>query len=224
MLAMVVCAQNAMSRAGLASMAASPENQVVEAFESLDALDRWLQNGLADLVLLELSTTTNKDVIELARTVEATSSEDAVPFLLLLDSATLEETLADLLQTGLLSSGWVSILPTTISTAELKAAIAATSCGLVVIHPEIAEYLFELSPQFSHSDVDLEALVEPLTPRETEVLNQLANGLTNKAIAQNLHISEHTVKFHISTLFSKLGADSRTEAVTVGIRAGLVAL
>ena len=62
------------------------------------------------------------------------------------------------------------------------------------------------------------------TTREIEVLNQLAAGLSNKAIASDLGISEHTVKFHISAILSKLGAASRTEAVTVGIRAGLVML
>ncbi|MEO1093708.1 MAG: LuxR C-terminal-related transcriptional regulator [Cyanobacteria bacterium J06638_28] len=66
--------------------------------------------------------------------------------------------------------------------------------------------------------------MEPLTPREVEVRNQLAAGLSNKAIASALDISEYTVKFHISAVLSKLGAASRTEAVAVGIRAGLVRL
>ncbi|MEO8083406.1 MAG: response regulator transcription factor [Ardenticatenales bacterium] len=61
---------------------------------------------------------------------------------------------------------------------------------------------------------------EPLTPREREVLVQVANGLSNRQIAHALLISDNTVKFHLSTLFSKLGASSRTEAVTAGLRRG----
>ena len=66
--------------------------------------------------------------------------------------------------------------------------------------------------------------VQPLTPREVEVLHMLAEGLGNKTIARRLGISEHTVKFHVGSIFSKLNASSRTEAVTVGVRQGLVML
>ncbi len=66
--------------------------------------------------------------------------------------------------------------------------------------------------------------VERLTPREVEVLGMLAEGLGNKEIASCLMISEHTVKFHVSSIFAKLGASSRTEAVTQGIRRGLIML
>ena len=65
-------------------------------------------------------------------------------------------------------------------------------------------------------------LVEPLTRREIEVLQLLAAGLGNKEIASRLHISEHTAKFHVASIMSKLGAATRTEAVTLGIRRGLV--
>jgi DNA-binding NarL/FixJ family response regulator len=65
---------------------------------------------------------------------------------------------------------------------------------------------------------------EPLTPREIEVLRMLAEGDANKAIAWKLGISEHTVKFHVSSIMSKLGAASRTEAAATGIRQGLVLL
>ena len=65
---------------------------------------------------------------------------------------------------------------------------------------------------------------EPLTPREMEVLQKLASGLTNKAIAYDLGISEHTVKYHVGSILTKLDASSRTEAVTVGVRRGLIAL
>src|SRR5688572_5150966 len=65
---------------------------------------------------------------------------------------------------------------------------------------------------------------EPLTARESEVLGLLGGGLSNKMIARELHISEHTVKFHISSLYSKLGVSNRAEAVGQGARHGLISL
>jgi DNA-binding NarL/FixJ family response regulator len=67
-----------------------------------------------------------------------------------------------------------------------------------------------------------EDLSEEITARETDVLRMLAEGRVNKDIAARLGISEHTVKFHISSILAKLGASTRTEAVTVGIRRGLI--
>ncbi|PYQ50015.1 MAG: hypothetical protein DMF59_12025 [Acidobacteria bacterium] len=65
---------------------------------------------------------------------------------------------------------------------------------------------------------------ERLTARELEVLEVLAEGLSNKAIAARLQISEHTVKFHVSSIFAKLGAENRTDAVRRGVRGGLITL
>jgi DNA-binding NarL/FixJ family response regulator len=67
-----------------------------------------------------------------------------------------------------------------------------------------------------------DTLAEALTPREQEVLSLVAAGLSNKEMAARLDISEHTVKFHVASILGKLGAGSRTEAVTLGIRRGLV--
>jgi DNA-binding NarL/FixJ family response regulator len=69
-----------------------------------------------------------------------------------------------------------------------------------------------------------EPLIEPLTDREIEVLQLLAQGLANKQIAAELGISEHTVKFHVSGIYTRLGAASRTEAVRLGVRQGLIVL
>jgi len=68
------------------------------------------------------------------------------------------------------------------------------------------------------------ALVEPLTPRESEVLQLLAQGLPNKAIAERLRISDHTAKFHVNAILGKLGAQTRTEAIVHAARLGLVLL
>ena len=71
---------------------------------------------------------------------------------------------------------------------------------------------------------ETEAAVSILTPREIEVLSRLAEGSPNKIIAHELGISEHTAKFHVAQILSKLQAGSRTEAVTAGLRMGIVHL
>ena len=105
------------------------------------------------------------------------------------------------------------VLPTDSSAEELTAAIHALSQGLIVGAPAL---LFESeSEPLEHG---------PLSERETEVLGLLAKGLANKQIAVALGISEHTVKFHVSSIYTKLNVTNRTEAVRAGLRGGWVAL
>lgn len=105
------------------------------------------------------------------------------------------------------------ILPTDASAEELTAAVHALSQGLIVGTPTL---LFESeSEPLSHG---------PLTDRESEVLGLLAKGLANKQIAVALGISEHTVKFHVSSIYAKLNVTNRTEAVREGLRGGWIAL
>ena len=105
------------------------------------------------------------------------------------------------------------VLPTEASAEELIAAIHALSQGLVVGSPTL---LFES---------DNEPLERgPLTERESEVLGLLSKGLANKQIAVTLGISEHTVKFHVSSIYTKLNVTNRTEAVRAGLRGGWIAL
>ena len=107
------------------------------------------------------------------------------------------------------------ILPTDASAEELTAAIHALAQGLIV---GTSTLLFE-------SDYENEPLSHgPLTDRESEVLGLVAKGLANKQIAVALGISEHTVKFHVSSIYSKLNVTNRTEAVREGLRGGWVAL
>ena len=103
---------------------------------------------------------------------------------------------------------------------EIVAAIQASVVGLVVLLPDALHSV--LSPIPSGDQPELESSDQILTPREIEVLRMIAEGLGNKEIAFKLKISDHTVKFHISSIFAKLGASSRTEAVTIGIRGGLI--
>ncbi len=101
---------------------------------------------------------------------------------------------------------------------RLAAAVTAVAHGLAVFDPALATALAPVREPAS------EALPEALTPRELEVLRLLAEGLSNKAIARRLEISEHTVKFHTNAIISKLGAQSRTEAVVRATRQGLILL
>ncbi|MCF2970584.1 response regulator transcription factor [Synechococcus sp. Nb3U1] len=106
---------------------------------------------------------------------------------------------------------------------EIRQAVQAAVAGLWVIHPDHLRWSVALSLT-SAGNSALGETPPQLTPREIEVLTLLAEGSGNKTIAKQLHISEHTVKFHITSLFNKLGATSRTEAVTAGIKLGLILL
>ena len=114
------------------------------------------------------------------------------------------------------------VLPADVGEDELHAAVLAVAEGLWVGAPGLVEGLMRL-PRGGEA-LGEESLSEPLTSREKEVLQHMAEGLANKQIALLLSISEHTVKFHLSSLYVKLGVSSRTEAVRRGIELGLISL
>ena len=120
----------------------------------------------------------------------------------------------------LLRSGVRAILSRESDAADVLSAIYAAYDGLVLLSTATADSLAGVFGDHL-AEVDDE-LSEEITSRETEVLRMLAEGLVNKDIAARLGISEHTVKFHISSILDKLGASTRTEAVTLGIRRGLI--
>ena len=115
-----------------------------------------------------------------------------------------------------LRAGTRAVLPKQSSVTQIVAAIEAAAAGLIVLPPGDLDGLL-VTPRSA-------SLTEPLTPREIEVLGMLAEGQSNKAIAHRMGISEHTVKFHVTSIMGKLNAGSRTEAVTLGIRQGLIML
>ena len=117
--------------------------------------------------------------------------------------------------TTLIQQGARGVLPPTSSPLEIRAALEAAAAGLVVL---------PVSPKTDKEELGNAHLDALLTAREKEVLQLLAEGVGNKEIAWRLHITEHTVKFHVSSLMTKLAAGSRTEAVTQGIRRGYVSL
>lgn len=105
---------------------------------------------------------------------------------------------------------------------EIAAAVHAVGEGLWVGAPGMVKTL--MRPQRRGDGPGEESVIESLTPREREVLQLMAEGLANKQIAMRLSISEHTVKFHLSSLYGKLGVASRTEAVKRGLGLGLISL
>jgi len=121
-----------------------------------------------------------------------------------------------------LRHGARAVLPREAQAEEIVAAIEGVAAGLVVLHPDLASGLTPHLVPVAHPLRASE--VESLTPREIEVLGMLAEGAGNKNIARRLGISEHTVKFHVGSILGKLGASSRTEAVTLGVRQGLILL
>jgi len=115
-----------------------------------------------------------------------------------------------------LRSGARAVLPEDAPPQQIIAAIYAAAAGLAVVPAN------ESAPLLPHAS--LEQATEPLTAREMDVIEMLAEGLSNKAIAHRLSISEHTVKTHVTSILAKLGVTSRTEAVSQAIRRGLVML
>jgi DNA-binding NarL/FixJ family response regulator len=115
-----------------------------------------------------------------------------------------------------LRAGARGVLSRSVNPERLGRAAAAVAAGLTVLDPALAgDFLRPPEPARS---------LEPLTPREREVLALLAEGLGNKAIAARLGISEHTAKFHVNGILAKLGVDSRAEAIVRAARLGLVVL
>ncbi len=111
-----------------------------------------------------------------------------------------------------------ALLPRDASAAGILAAVEAAAAGMAVVAPADLEGLIRAGPQAPA------APETALTPREMEVLRLMAEGAANKNIAWKLSISEHTVKFHVASIFAKLNAGTRTEAVTQGVRRGLILL
>jgi DNA-binding NarL/FixJ family response regulator len=156
-----------------------------------------------DVLLLEIEDPNDHDWSALA--------DLPIPVLVLLDSSD-PASLGSLLRSGIRGAISSDATP-----EEIESAILAVGAGLVVT---TTASLAELLPQHPAT----QELAEPLSDRELEVLDLVAEGLSNKLIAQALSISEHTVKTHVASIFGKLGASSRTEAVSQAIRRGLVML
>jgi DNA-binding NarL/FixJ family response regulator len=119
------------------------------------------------------------------------------------------------------TSGWRALglcaaLPLQATPGEVAAAVRAVRAGLLVVHPEALAPAVRAAARHTARQV--------LTSREREILELIAEGANNRRVAARLAISRHTVKFHVASILVKLGARSRTEAVTLGLRAGVLAV
>jgi NarL family two-component system response regulator YdfI len=119
-----------------------------------------------------------------------------------------------------LRRGARAVLPLDASSAELGAMLDAVAAGLAVMPPALAAG----PPARANRRLGADKSPQPLTPREVEILELLASGLGNKAIAARLGISGHTVKTHVVSLFEKLEVSTRAEAVAAGVRRGILML
>jgi DNA-binding NarL/FixJ family response regulator len=207
-----IVAASPLVRAGLENILAAQRVEVVGALSSVELLADYLDEGEVDVVVVDVSGEQLETVLGAIHQLELISAAAVV----LLADHPAPGFLADAVRMGI-----GAILPTGASPEQLVAAMQATMTGLVVIDRGDIDSTFPAArPVFR----PFAELPEPLTPREGEVLQMLASGLANKEIATRLAISEHTVKFHVASILGKFGAASRTEAVALGIRHGLVLL
>lgn len=215
MMRVLVAATNPIVRAGLESIVrTNPDLLAIGSSADSATLAMAIATHNPDVVLIELSLPEGEPVSE---KLVALAGVGELPIAILIDTED-RDRLPELLRSGV-----KAILPRSASAEEILQAVEAVATGLVVLHPDAIDLLLTLLPM-SERVVEATPPLQALTSREIEVLGMLAEGLGNKAIAKRLGISEHTVKFHVSSIFSKLNASSRTEAVTLGARQGLIML
>ena len=208
MIRVAILAPTLAVRAGLRTWLTSDE-QVEVVAEAATLAELGTLPPETDILVALAEATSRPDLEELTCQVDPTPA-----VLFLTDEPRDAQTLA-----GLPLRAW-GVLPLDASEEELLVSIYALYQGLMISTPAFVQPLIGQAISAAPG----EHLVEELTEREMEVLDLLAEGLANKQIALELTISEHTVKFHVSSIYTKLGATNRTEAVRIGARLGLIAL
>jgi DNA-binding NarL/FixJ family response regulator len=210
----LVVADYPLARAGLAALLGGFDDLLVVGQAAGAAAWSADVDGLApDVVVLDLAADDEEGLERLARGLAA---RPALAGVVLAAGGGDGDGLAEALGAGVRA-----YLPREAGGEELAAAIRAATAGLLVLHPAPAAPLLERlldRPRPLAGD----GPAEPLTPRELEVVQALAGGLTNRAIARRLGVSENTVKFHVSSILTKLDAASRAEAVALAARRGLL--
>jgi NarL family two-component system response regulator YdfI len=199
----LLAAASTVRRAGLEALVKkAPLLQLAGSLHNALAVAQYAAQLQPDVVLLDLESET--------RTRAA-----AFPVVALIDEPSADWT------AHALRSGVKAILPRDSGMEEILAAIQAAHAGLVLLDADVTQNLASRIPAPSAQPAPA---LDDLTPREIEVLRMLAEGVGNREMAARLGISDHTVKFHISSILDKLGAATRTEAVTMGIRMGIILL
>ncbi len=205
-LRLLVVADDPLARAGLARVLdEQPDCRVLDQLGSGSELRAMFELRRPDAVVWDLGWEPSGNLESFAA-----HAEGGPPIIALLG----EDSAAPAVR----AAGARGLLPRDIEVERLLAAVRAVVEGLLVIDPGLA------GPLPSPEGDEPPPPVEPLTPREIEVLQHLVEGISNRAIAQRLEISEHTVKFHVNAIFGKLGVQSRTEAAVRAARLGLVYL
>ncbi len=213
MIRVFIIAASPLARAGLQDLLAARGVAVAGSAASIDALNDRAPDAEIGVLLIDASGDRSESVLADLADSDLASETSVV---LLTDRPAAGWT------SEALRSGVRAILPTDIAPDQLLAALQAASAGLVVLHP--ADVHAALPAAAVSASQSLAELAEPLTRREREVLQMLAAGLGNKEIAARLAISDHTAKFHVASILGKLSAATRTEAVALAIRRGLVLL
>jgi two-component system, NarL family, response regulator YdfI len=205
-------AASPLARAALQNRLKPQGVKIVGTAATIDALGGELSDTQADVLLVDGAGDSPEAMIESLADSDLAAE---IPVVMLAEAASATAS-AQALQAGIRA-----MLPAEISADQLAAALKAAAAGLVVLHPTEIPAVY---PAAAPASRPLAELPEPLTRREREVLQMLAAGLANKEIAARLQISDHTAKFHVAAILGKLGAATRTEAVALGIRRGLVLL
>lgn len=209
-LRLLIVAADTLSRAGLTSLFSElPAFGLIGQMTPGDVVLAEFDDLAADIILWDFGWEPEEQLDLLVEAITEWQVSDPAIVVLLPD----QELVRDLW-----SAGISSILLRDAPIESLSAAVAAAANDLMVIEPSF------MSSLVSESAVQDQGPVEDLTPREIEVLGLVAEGFSNKAIAIELAISEHTVKFHLNALMGKLDVQSRTAAVVRATRLGLIAL
>ncbi len=212
MIRVFIVAASTLARSGLQNLLADRGVEVVGGAPDIDSIEGALTDGEADALVIDAS---GENAQSLLDSLTRSDLASEIPVVVLAGNS------PPSWPGEALRNGVRAVLPVDVSRDQLAATLQAVSAGLLVLHPaEIAAVL----PAATPASQSLTELAEPLTRREREVLQMLAAGLANKEIASCLNISDHTAKFHVASILGKLGAASRAEAVTQGIRRGLVLL
>lgn len=206
MIRVLIKASSPIVKAGLETLLRShPELRVIDQpANELGSSDGILTDSQPDVVLVQ------SDSIEVPAEV-LDDSIGGVPVILLIPELS---TISD----EALRHGVRAVLSSNATGSQIAAAVEAVAVGLGVFDPGPVEQFSPLHRMHGPPA----PLPESLTAREIEVLRAMAEGLANKEIAGRLDISENTIKFHVASVMGKLGAGSRTEAVMLGIRHGIV--